>query len=62
MISKAVRMLRDCDRLYFGSRAGRGSALMCLSHLLDGTMPWAFLDRYNAGEMDGEIAKLRLRG
>lgn len=56
----SIRVLRDLDRLYYGR--GRNSAAHALGCLLSGKMPGAFLDRYMAGELDGELSRVRLRG
>jgi hypothetical protein len=54
-------MLRDCDRLYFGHRVGRGSALSAFGALVSGVMPWAFLDRYMRGDFDDTLLRLKAR-
>lgn len=41
-----IKKLRKLDRLYFGSRVGRGSALNMAVCLLTGFTPWAFAKDY----------------
>lgn len=43
--------LREIDRLYFGPRVGKGSAIHAFAWLITGKMPLAFVARYWRGEI-----------
>jgi hypothetical protein len=41
-----IQRLRNLDRIYFGPRVGRGSALSFAMAVLTGFTPWAFVRDY----------------
>jgi hypothetical protein len=55
-----IQALRNMDRLYFGARVGRGSALSMALALLTGFTPWAFVRRYTDGELDDSMRRIGL--
>lgn len=55
-----IKHLRIMDRLYFGERVGRGSALSMFVCFITGFTPMHFARRYFRGDFDEAIADLGL--